>query len=175
MFGRTSYFSKKLLTERQLKRLSPRSGISGFLKSHKAIQVITAKTTSTLGLTLLDTPNDKTLTALDSLPNSTTPDVPISLDMPAPGLLAMPAPETTIPSEHPPTNPHDPGPPVAIGSLCFIACRPSDPHDPGPSTAFAYFIVTALTYLGFPAITNYALIDFLRIPPRSPSIVYIVL
>jgi hypothetical protein len=40
--------------------------------------------------------------------------------------------------------------------------------------AFAYHIATAFAHLAFFALANYELIDFLLIPPRSPSIVYIV-
>jgi hypothetical protein len=93
-----------------------------------------------------------------------------------------------------PSNSHDPGPtatdqletPIhfAYSSITFDASPlrtpfttfgPSNPHDPGPSAAVADYIITAFTHLAFPAIfTNYALIDFLRTPPRSPSIVHII-
>ena len=62
-----------------------------------------------------------------------------------------------------------------LWTLAFITFGPSNPHDPGPSAAVADYIISAFTHLAFPAIvTNYALIDFLRTPPRSPSIVHII-
>jgi hypothetical protein len=184
---RHSYLAKGLLTVPRLKRLS-RSGISGFLKSHKLTWDTTVMNAPCL--TYLDAPINKMFTSLDFSSISTTPDVPILLmfDAPAPSIKLVP-PETIIgitkatsqrwlrsvsPFDFLPYNPHDPGSPAANGTASFIACRPSNLHDPGPSMAFAYHIATAFTHLAFFALASYQLIDFLLIPPRSPSIVYIV-
>ena len=77
-----------------------------------------------------------------------------------------------------PSNPHDPGPSSADAHRFGVdshACGPSNPHDPGPSAAVADFIITFFTNLLSLITANYALVDFVLIPPRSPSIVYIVL
>ena len=95
-----------------------------------------------------------------------------------------------------PLNPHDPGPTAAAADqirtpthLAYssitidaapvwtpspIVSGPSNPYDPGPSAAVADHIISAFTHHAFPAITNYALFDFLRTPPRSPSLFQIV-
>jgi hypothetical protein len=137
-------------------------------------------------------------TSLDLPSIQTTLDSPATtmLDVPAPTSLDVPAlPPTTLDTPaYPvyficgnslllwppgfvasgPSNPHDPGPSSApLRAHGSIAFGPSNSHDPGPSAAVADHIISAFTHLAFPAIIDYALIDFLLTPPRSPSIVQI--
>ena len=51
----------------------------------------------------------------------------------------------------------------------FIAPGPSNPHDPGPSTTVGDHIAFSYFHIILSVIAIYALIDFLCIPPRSPS------
>jgi hypothetical protein len=94
-----------------------------------------------------------------------------------------------------PSNPHDPGPLGAdrfdavtqstslsiatkrwpLRTLSSIDFGPSNPHDPGPSAAVADCIIAVFASLAFFTIANHAVVDFLFIPPRSPSTVFIVL
>ena len=100
---------------------------------------------------------------------------PTTLDTPAPPMLDMPALPTLV-SLAPPIMD---SPTLSTGNFStdvvlpqrpsFITSGPSNPHDPGPSAAVADYTVTALTQLAFFIIAIYALIDFLCIPPRSPS------
>jgi len=83
-----------------------------------------------------------------------------------------------------PSNPHDPGPTATVADITvttfliavvplrthgFITLEPSNPHDLGPSAVAVNYPVNSLTHLAFSIIAVYASIDFLVIPPRSPS------
>jgi hypothetical protein len=164
-----------------------------------ALQTPTTKLDVPASQTLLEMPAKKMFTSLDSSSTSTTLDVPslqfmwdasASTMLDTSALLIMLDPVITtliaqaILQRWPcsttsllyflTTNFQEPESLSAIGTPCSTPFGPSNPHDPGPTTVFAYCIVTAFTHLTFSAIANYALIDFLRTSPRSPSIVYIV-
>jgi hypothetical protein len=164
-----------------------------------ALQTPTTKLDMPASQTLLKTPAKKTITSLDPSSTSTTLDVPslqFMWDATASTMLATSAPlimldpviatliaqailqrwprSTTRLFYFLPTNFQEPESLSEIGTPSSTAFGPSNPHDPGPSIAPAVCIFTAFTLFTFSAIANYALIDFLRTPPRSPSTVYIV-
>ena len=123
-------------------------------------------------------------TTLDA-PATTMLDMPAppKLDVPAPTMRDQPAPLTPISKDtavlltpffiasvH--SKPHDPGPPAVAALLlnpCLIASGHPSPQDPGPSAIVADYSVASFTHRAFSTIAIYVLIDFLRTPPRSPS------
>jgi hypothetical protein len=133
--------------------------------------------------TMLDVPAP---TMLD-VPVPTMLDVPAPtmLDVPAPTMLDVPAPTMLdVPASPLPTMLDMPvswlysyctdslnfcTDAAPLWTLCFTNSGPSNPHDPGPSAAVADHFMTAFTHLASPAISVFAVIDFLRTPPRSPS------
>jgi hypothetical protein len=58
---------------------------------------------------------------------------------------------------------------LLLWTLELIGPRPSNPHDPGPSASVADYTLTSFFHLILTVIAMYALIDFLRTSPRSPS------
>jgi hypothetical protein len=162
-----------------------------------ALQTPTTKLDAPASQTLLEMPAKTIITSLDSSSTSTTLDVPSlqstgdALDSTMLATSALPImlvhPETitliaqAILQRWPrstirllyflPTNFQEPEYLSAIGTPSSTAFGP---HDPGPSIAPAVCIFTAFTIFTFSAIANYAVTDFLRTPPRSPSTVYII-
>jgi hypothetical protein len=133
---------------------------------------------------VLERPADTKITSLDSPSTLYPPASQTMLDAPAPlpmldvsaprmlDVLALPMLDVpALPMLDVPASIASKG--VPLRTPGFIAFRPSNPHDPGPLAAWAKYPIAMLTYHAFSAIANYAFIDFLCIPPRSPSIVYI--
>jgi hypothetical protein len=188
------YHRHSTTMERKLNGLSFRSGVTGFLTIHKARSSITG----TLALdalvpTIMDrlalttdaplqtehSPNGQPLRFASFRPpynhDNNILSMPAdkfftSLDAAIPTILDMPVPR--VPTLDVPASIAFKG--VPLRTPGFITSGPSNPHDPGPLTDCTEYPYATLTYLAFCAITNYAFIDFLRTPPRSPSIVYIV-
>ena len=143
-------------------------------------------------LTMLDVPAHNTLDAL-------APQSP-AMDAPADQVYVTRSDNLSWSpgrADYGPSNPHDPGPSGAdadrfeVGTQSILSSMatnrsplwttssfdfgPSNPHDPGPSAAVADCIISVFTNLASLIIANYVVVDFLFIPPRSPSVVYIVL
>jgi len=130
---------------------------------------------------VLKRPADIKITSLDSPSTLYPPASQIMLDAPAPlpmldvsaprmlNVLALPMLDVpALPMLDVPASIASKG--VPLRTPGFIAFRPSNPHDPGPLAAWAKYPIAMLTYHAFSAIAKYAFIDFLCIPPRSPSI-----
>jgi hypothetical protein len=130
---------------------------------------------------VLERPADTKITSLDSPSTLYPPASQNMLDAPAPlpmldvsaprmlNVLALPMLDVpALPMLDVPASIASKG--VPLRTPGFIAFRPSNPHDPGPLAAWAKYPIAMLTYHAFSAIANYAFIDFLCIPPRSPSI-----